>query len=49
MWGTVEFSKQVKKPTKLSVLKDCASQKFITTILETYVTVLTEPNFYLQS
>ena len=29
--------------------KDCASQNFVATILKTYVTIITEPDFSLQN
>ena len=48
----VEFLKQLKKPTKShkpKVKEDCASQKFVATILVTYVTVITEPDLSLQN
>ena len=48
----VEFLKQLKKPAKShksNVKKDCASQKFVATILVTYITTLTEPDLSFQS
>ena len=48
----VEFLKELKKPAKShkpKVEKDCASQKFVGTILVTYVTISTEPNLSLQN
>ena len=43
----VRWNRQVKekKPAKFH----CASQKFVATILVTYVTILTEPNLSLQN
>ena len=32
-----------------SYLKDCTSQKFVTTVLVTYVTILAEPDLSLQN
>ena len=48
----VEFLKQPKKLAKSrkpKVKKDCAGQKFVATILVTYVTILTESDFSLQN
>ena len=41
--------KASKKAYYITQFKDCASQKFVATILETYVTIITEPDFSLQN
>ena len=43
MQGTMEFSKQLKKPCYITQIL------FAANILVTYVTILTEPDFFLQN
>ena len=42
-------TKKTAKSHKPKVKKDCASQKFVATILVTHVTILTEPDLSLQN
>ena len=42
--------KASKKPAKSHIyIKDCGSQKFVATILVTYVTILTESDLSIQN
>ena len=45
----MEFSKQVKNLLYHTYFKDRTSQKFVATILKTYVTILIEPDLFLQN
>ena len=41
----VEFSEQVKNMVNDTYIEDFASQKIVSTILVTYITMLREPDF----
>ena len=49
MKGTVEFSKQVKKPAKSQIFSRLREPKVCRYYFGTYVTILTEPDLSLQN